>query len=313
MAVKIRALIVTLLVTAIFIAWIGFSSDWQEVWSELREINWLFVILAAFFALPVQWLRARRFKLLLNLDSSPDWSLFRVAGLLLVFNTLMPFRLGELSFPLLVNRAFGISKAYALGVLTFVRCFDFALVIILLALTGGLLITRSELHLLALFSGSAALVVIMILVFCSSQLSLWLQQVTGSGSIGAVISRLAEGTASLKGHHRLLFFSYSLTIWLLLGAMATLAAMAVIPELLLLQGYFAAAAANIGFALPVSGIAGLGPAQIAWAEALRLDGYPYSVAIASSLAVHVAVLTGIALTALVVFLKPNHNPSGATG
>jgi len=233
--------------------------------------------------------------------------MFRVAGLLVFFNTLIPFRLGELSFPILVSSAFGISKAYALGVLTFVRCFDLALVFLLLALFGSLVIERSELETIALIIGLLAFSALLMLLFFTSPVSLWLQRCTGASAPGAVVNRIIAGAAALKGQQRLVFCAYSALIWLLLGAMASLAAMAVIPALPVLQGLFAAAASNIGFALPLSGVASLGPAQVAWAEALRLAGHPYALAIASSLAVHAAVLTGIGLTALVVILKPNHN------
>ena len=303
MTSTVRALLVTALVTLAFLAWIGFSSDWREVWSLLQAANMPLLLIAALFSLPVQWLRARRFKLMLNLSHEKDWPVFRVAGLLVIFNTLVPFRLGELSFPYLANKAFGTGKAYAIGVLTFVRLFDLALVLLLLALFANMTLPEALFRTLIFMIVAAALVALTGLLFFARAIPGLVLRVTGRGKISTMVNNAADGAAALGQGHRLVFVGYSLAIWLLLGGMAFLAGMAVIPSLCISHGYFAAAASNIAFALPVSGFASLGPAQVAWAEALRFNGYAYPLAIASALAVHLTVLLGIALTALLIGIR----------
>lgn len=302
-AAKVRAMVIAILVTLVFFVWIAFSTDWQDIWPLLRDADMTLIGLAALLSMPVQWLRARRFKLMLKINDKKDWPMFRVAGMLVVFNTLIPFRLGELSFPLLVHHRFGISKAYALGVLTFVRFFDLALVFLLLSLFTLLTFAMAKFQSLALLTGATAIAAMGVMLFFSDSVYSKVRRITGQGVVSDLINRVAEGAASLDRQHHFLFLAYALAIWLLLGAMLTLAAMAVIPSLSLVQGYFAATASNIAFALPINGVASLGPAQVAWAEALRLNDYPYQLAIASALAVHVAVLTGIGLTALVVSIR----------
>jgi hypothetical protein len=63
-----------------------------------------------------------------------------------------------------------------------------------------------------------------------------------------------------------------------------------------------AAAGNLAFALPINGIAGLGPAQAAWVVATTWAGVPQPDAVLSALALHAVVLSnalllgGLALT-----------------
>ncbi len=52
----------------------------------------------------------------------------------------------------------------------------------------------------------------------------------------------------------------------------------------------AAAATNLAFALPINGIAGLGPAQAAWVLAATRAGVHWNEAVVSALAVYAVVL-----------------------
>jgi hypothetical protein len=50
------------------------------------------------------------------------------------------------------------------------------------------------------------------------------------------------------------------------------------------------AAGNLAFALPVNGIAGVGPPQAAWVAATTRGGVPWNDAVISALALHAVVL-----------------------
>jgi hypothetical protein len=51
-----------------------------------------------------------------------------------------------------------------------------------------------------------------------------------------------------------------------------------------------AAAGNVAFALPVNGVAGIGPPQAAWVAATTRAGVPWDDAVVSALALHAVVL-----------------------
>ena len=67
------------------------------------------------------------------------------------------------------------------------------------------------------------------------------------------------------------------------------------------RGAVEAAAGNIAFALPVNGIAGLGPAQAAWVLVTTWAGVPRADAIVSALALHAVVLGNALLLGGVTF------------
>ncbi len=96
--------------------------------------------------------------------------------------------------------------------------------------------------------------------------------------------------AGVSGHVSAI--GLTLAIWVTQAGIAYLAVIAVDPGSSFWPAMTAGAAANLAFALPITGIAGLGPAQAAWATALNLAGTPWDTAIASALAGYAVVLTG---------------------
>ena len=72
-----------------------------------RAQTWPLLLGVALFPL-IQWLRGWRFAVMLTGRlAPPGWPMFRVAAELIVLAFLLPFKLGELSFPLLMKRSFG--------------------------------------------------------------------------------------------------------------------------------------------------------------------------------------------------------------
>ena len=94
----------------------------------------------------IQWLRAWRFSLLITgrVEGS-SWRMFAITSRLLLFNYLLPFKLGEISFPLMAQRTFGIDFLRATGVLIVVRVMDLCVVSTLLAF-GVVLLADGEAH-----------------------------------------------------------------------------------------------------------------------------------------------------------------------
>jgi hypothetical protein len=87
-------------------------------------------LLAAFALVAlVQWLRAWRFAVMMTGRLAlPGAALTRIAFQLNFWNFLLPLRLGELSYPVLMNRHLGYGLLHATGVLLIARLFDLAAV-----------------------------------------------------------------------------------------------------------------------------------------------------------------------------------------
>ena len=75
-----------------------------------------------------------------------------------------------------------------------------------------------------------------------------------------------------------------------------------------LEVMLASAAANLAFAMPVSGLAGLGPPQAAWAATLHLTGVAWSPAIVTALICHGVLLTGAIGLGVATVLVPALQP-----
>ena len=87
-------------------------------------------LLAAFALVAVmQGLRAWRFAVMMTGRLAlPGAELVRIAFQLNFWNFVLPFRLGELSYPVLMNRRLGYGLLHATGVLLIARLFDLAVV-----------------------------------------------------------------------------------------------------------------------------------------------------------------------------------------
>ena len=68
------------------------------------------------------------------------------------------------------------------------------------------------------------------------------------------------------------------------------------------------AAASLAFAIPVNGLAGLGPPQAAWATVLHLTGVAWEPAIVTALICHGVLLSGALIVAATTFVLPGWRP-----
>ena len=122
----------------------------------------------------------------------------------------------------------------------------------------------------------------------------------------AVIGRMlaAVRIARNPGHNAAIILTTTL-IWVFLSLLYYWAARIALPELSYFQALLAATAASLSFALPINGVAGIGPMQAAWAYALASTGVAWDTGIASALICHSALLIGsILLSGLVIVLLP---------
>jgi hypothetical protein len=248
-------------------------------------------VLAAFaLAALVQWLRAWRFAVMLTGRLAlPGVALTRIAFQLNFWNFVLPLRLGELSFPVLMKRHLGHDLLHSGGVLLLARLFDLATVgAILLGAAAALDVWpgagRALLVLGALGLGLAPLG----LAIGGLALRPWLAQLP---RIGNAAAKLTAGLDAIGGYGAgLTAVGLSLAIWLALGLTAILVAGAVVATVSPAAAILGGAAGNIAFALPINGIAGLGPPQAAWVAATTWVGVPWDDAVVSALALHAVVL-----------------------
>ena len=270
-----------------------------EIVRELKTVaataNWPALALATIIGALVQWLRAWRFAVMTNgTPALPGTALVQIAFRLNFLNFVLPFRLGELSYPVMMRRAYGQPILSGAGVLLLARIFDLCSVgAILLAMAATLGLAGAPGLDASLWAGAALLALTPVaLVLGAQELSRRLAASARGRRLPAVLQAalgaLAAHTAQLTA------IGLSFCIWLTFGALAMLAANAVarVPAAVALLG---ASAGNLAFALPINGIGGLGPSQAAWVGAVRLAGLPWTDAVISAFAVYAATLSAAIL------------------
>jgi uncharacterized membrane protein YbhN (UPF0104 family) len=267
----------------------------------LREARPVPFVAAVLLSGVVQWLRAWRFAVMGGGGLSlPPATVVAIACQVNLFNFLLPFRLGEVSFPVLMRLRLGQPLAVSSGVLILARLFDLATVGAILLGTAAILRVGGEALTLPLAAASAVLGLVPFALIEIGRLP-------APTRLPARLAPLAEQATLVLRHLRarragLAAVGLSFAVWAVFGGLAYLAASAVVDRIGLVQAMFGAAATNIAFALPINGLAGLGPAQAAWAAAVSQAGMPWSDAFPTALAVHAAALGGAVLFGGAAFL-----------
>jgi uncharacterized membrane protein YbhN (UPF0104 family) len=230
----------------------------------------------------------------------PEWPLVRIAFQLNFLNFTLPFRLGELGYPMMMRRAYGHPIAASIAVLLLARVFDlFSVGAIFLTLAAGL-------GLFAPAIGAAPLAVLAILSALAPVLLIVGARAVRrriGASKHAILSALEPAFAQAGAQHaQLAAIAMSFIIWLFFGAIAVIAADAATSNVPPAVAMLGAAAGNVAFALPVNGVAGLGASQAAWAFVVETAGVPFSDAAISAFALYAVTLAGALLFGGIAFV-----------
>jgi Lysylphosphatidylglycerol synthase TM region len=252
----------------------------------------------------IQWLRAWRFAIMTRGDLAlPDAQLVRIAFQLNFFNFILPFRLGELSYPVQMHRIYGQPLLNAAGVLILARLFDLATVsAIMLAAAAVLGLAGSSAGMAAFWVAASALAItpgaLVLLGRAARPFIMRLPWLAGIAEpLGAGIDALSTRRA------RFAVIGLSFAVWLTFGALAILTADAVVDSVTPAVALLGASAGNLAFALPINGIAGLGPSQAAWVGAVSQAGVPWEDAVVSALTLYSISLASALLFGGVAMLR----------
>jgi hypothetical protein len=280
-----------------------------EIVAELKLVGasarWEVLVLAFLTGAAVQWLRAWRFAVMTTgRPALPGGPLVRIAFHLNFLNFVLPFRLGELGYPMLMRRAYGQPMMSATGVLLLARIYDLCTVGAILAAMGAALALANVPAVDALLWALAAMLALapIALVIGAGAIHQWLASRdadarTAQGTLNGAVAALAKRPAQISA------IALSYAIWLVFGLLAALAANAV-TSMHVEIAMFGAAASNLAFALPVNGIGGLGPAQAAWVAAVSLADVSWTDAVISALALYAVTFSGAILFGAAALMVP---------
>jgi hypothetical protein len=302
-------------ITAAALWWLVTPDVTRELKSVAAAANWPTLAVATGLGAAVQWFRAWRFSIMTSgRFGLPDWKLIRIAFQLNLLNFVLPFRLGELGYPVMMRRAYNQPLVRAAGVLLLVRLFDLCTVGAILVFVAAVLgLAGTGLVSYALWGAAAALAAAPIALVPAVRAARRLAVLPKDGLLTRGVDLAGEALAAPRTCFAAVLLSFA--IWLVFGGLAALAAEAVVSDMPAMVALLGASASNLAFALPINGVGGLGPAQAAWAVAVNQAGVPWENAVISAFALYAVTLVGAVLfggLATVAAPEPRSSAAGTT-
>jgi hypothetical protein len=293
-------------VSATTLVWFVSNPLFSAVLALLHTLRPGPLLLAVALVPILQWLRGWRFSILLqrSLDL-PCRQHFKLAAHLSFLNLILPFKIGDFGFPLLARKTVGAPLLKGTVAILWCRLNDLFVTLAILSFCGAFLIApdRNPGAVPALFAlAVACLLLPLVLAPATRVLQSWPR-------LGALVARLPDGAQTRYGRGASL--AVTIAIWSIHGLIGYLAVNAVADDVLVFAAAFAGAASNLAFALPVTGVAGLGPPQAAWAAALHFAGASWTIAIATALLAYGCILLGATLTVAPILAWRHDDGPGA--
>ncbi len=279
--------------TAAFVVWLVWSGQGAQVMIALGSLS-APLLLLLFAGMIVTYL-LRALRVYYEFGDATRGRFAACLQLVLTHNALvnvLPMRAGELSFPVLLKREFGVPMMRSGGSLLWLRAQD---AIILAALS---IVVWPGLDPLMRIAGVFLLIIGGILLPHVAQRLL---SQFSTGKLGTICAALAE-----SAHHARIGWLWTIANWVVkLTVLSQLFA-----QLLAVDWQVGAAGAvggELAAILPVQGVAGIGSYEVGAAAALKLSGVAWVDGLKAAFSLHLLVLAsalvsaGIALLASAIF------------
>ncbi|NJO36844.1 MAG: flippase-like domain-containing protein, partial [Rhizobiales bacterium] len=264
---RLTSTVVGLTVSAVVLWWLLADGTGAHLIAALDEADPWLLALGALIAIAIQVMRAWRFAILATGRLAPPSStMVSIATKLVLFNFLLPFKLGELSFPLMMKRTYGTPLGEAAGNLILTRLLDLGVVAALILVTAAWLIDPAIHGWSPPLASALGFVVLVAPLLLTERLPSLRRLTARWPRIGWLAGQMSHGASMMQPLRlKLLVIALTLSIWIAHATIAWLVARAIGAGFGFLSMAMASASSNLAFALPISGVAGLGPPQAAWA------------------------------------------------
>lgn len=228
---------------------------------------------------------------------------------------LLPMKLGEFALPVLLARTGHMQVAEGFGLLLLLRILD----LFALGLVGSLALFLAFLGRDSTTAFSSLAVFVALCIAALGGLAAWTCTVPGAerapGTKVSLPHRLLAPLRKLDRTRLAKLGCLSILVWLSLFSAFYCATLSLDRSARVVDAAAAGAAASMAFAVPASGIANVGPFQLAWVWMAALLGIPSDQALSASLLAHGTVLAVTLVLGLVatVPLWPALRGSPTTG
>lgn len=289
-----------LALTLALIVWVELTLGWRQTLSVWADLPLTTLALLAIATLVSYALRAWRAYLYFGRHRDHPFSAYlRINLLHNALNNLLPMRLGEASFPLLMKRRFGLPLLSSAAGLAWIRLMDLHWLALLLSSLGVLLI--------------GPIFILPALLLPLAPLLL----VRYSGNLSRRLPRQLRSLAQMLSEHGPLSPRQGLTLYLLtalLWSLKLVVLMLVVQHFIDipgLQGLLAIIFADLSSVLPIHGLAGAGTFEAAMVTALLPFGIDMDRILLAAVNLHLYVL-GVTLISIPLALLIQERTASST-
>ena len=297
-----KRLLLSIFITVGIIVLLFTQISLKDLYILLKNLDPFWAILASAGYFLAFLFRALRYKWLIHSKDIPLSDLFRISILYNLSLMVLPSKLGELSYPYLLNKISGMSMTEGMASLIASRVYDFFIILMIFLFSSIGFQDFFQINLFFIIFLSAFLIGLTLLVFfhMSALLRLFanfmgrISQRVGSKNskpfqwVQRKTHEIAEDFYAIKA--RRAYFSVtvtSLVSWIMVFWVfyAFLRGFGI--EISFLKVVFGSTVAIIANALPISGIGNWGTLEAGWAVGFLMVGLPKEKAIATGFAVHI--------------------------
>lgn len=288
-----------------------------SILEEIKVLVWQADLRYWLLAIPLvvvaQVIRTLRVAIATALPVSPN--IYRLVSQHLFMSTIMPFRAGELVFPWMLQRDYGVPYSRSIGILLALRFYDLLVILAIGTISTATLLGQLPEYVryenILFVAGFSAIVMLLVLpaaigkmldllVFLSKK---WERLYSLSKNLNSSVQFLRSPRVHIKT------ILTTIVIWVVNFQLLFLGALSVVPNLDWTLTMTASSASVVVASQPISGFAGLGTFQAAWIFVLYAKGVGMSAAVISGIAAHVLQILGNTLNAAAAALFiPRINP-----
>ena len=320
-----KRFLISLLVTLVILFVLFTQISLKELFTLFIRIDplWAMLGFAAYFLATL--FRALRFRWLIHSKEISLDELFRISVFYHLSLMVLPSKLGELSYPYLLNRIGGISMTEGLASLIASRVYDFFIVLMIFLFSFLAFQNLFKVNLLFVLLLTLLLILLILAAFfymnrlliltsniwrCifkilrkeESKTSLWVQK---------KIHEISEDFYAIRAKKTYLAVALtSLLSWFIIFLTFQAFLLGFGVNISFLKMVFGSTVALIANALPIGGIGNWGTLEVGWAAGFLMTGLPKEQAIATGFGVHILIFIICALLGLLswVTLKKKKAP-----
>lgn len=312
-----KRFLISLLVSLVILLILFTQISLKDLFTLLIQIDPFWAMLGAAGYFLALLFRALRFRWLIHSKEISIDELFRISVFYHLSLMVLPSKLGELSYPYLLNRIGGISMTEGLASLIASRVYDFFIILVIFLFSSLAFENLFKVNLLFVLLLTLLLILlILVAFFYMDRLLILISNVCGcifkilrkeesktALWVPKKIHEMSEDFYAIRARKTYLAVALtSIISWFMIFLMFQAFLLGFGVEISFPKVLFGSTVAVIANALPIGGIGNWGTLEVGWAAGFLMTGLSKEQAIATGFGVHILVFITCALLGLLSWL-----------